>query len=193
VAVDGLEPNYSVLRSPLLPPPSPADESVLLPCRLWGNSNRDGDLVHKAAMLPQLRDGDWLMFPFAGAYTICAASNYGGVRFTQPLKVFVYSSEAVRECGSYDVQVRGGGCGSGQAVWHRGHVAAACIPLLKEWQHVVCVFIYMCVRVCVTTCVWHDVCVRVVGTCAALALCLFWFCPGLFPPVCSPSAVLVLL
>eukprot|EP00775_Hariotina_reticulata_P014259 gene14259-14409_t len=104
VAVDGLEPNYSVLRSPLLPPPTPAEESVLLPCRLWGNSNRDGDLVHKAAMLPPLRDGDWLMFPFAGAYTICAASNYGGVCFTQPLKVFVYSSEAVRECGAFDVQ-----------------------------------------------------------------------------------------
>ena len=41
-------------------------------------------VVHKAALLPALRDGDWLMFPFAGAYTICAASNYGGVRFTQP-------------------------------------------------------------------------------------------------------------
>jgi hypothetical protein len=34
---------------------------------------------------------------------ICAASNYGGVCFTQPLKVFVYSSEAVRDLGSFDV------------------------------------------------------------------------------------------
>lgn len=49
VAVDGLEPTYSVLRSPLLPTANdeegPTGEGpVLLPCRLWGNSNRDGDV-----------------------------------------------------------------------------------------------------------------------------------------------------
>jgi hypothetical protein len=48
VAVDGLEPTYSVLRSPLLP--DLVDETcadggpVLVPCRLWGNSDRDGDV-----------------------------------------------------------------------------------------------------------------------------------------------------
>lgn len=54
-------------------------------------------------MLPVLRDGDWLMFPFAGAYTICAASNYGGVRFTQPLKLFIYSSSAERDTCGFDL------------------------------------------------------------------------------------------
>lgn len=48
VAVDGLEPTYSVLRSPLLPDVVDQDASgegpVLLPCRLWGNSDRDGDV-----------------------------------------------------------------------------------------------------------------------------------------------------
>jgi hypothetical protein len=34
---------------------------------------------------------------------ICAASNYGGVCFTQPLKVFIYSGEAVRDFGDFDV------------------------------------------------------------------------------------------
>jgi ornithine decarboxylase len=68
--VDGLEPNYSVLRSPLLPPPTADEACSVLPCRLWGNSDRDGDVVHKAALLPPLRDGDWLMFPYAGAYTV---------------------------------------------------------------------------------------------------------------------------
>jgi hypothetical protein len=53
-------------------------------------------VVHKAALLPPLRDGDWLMFPAAGAYTICAASNYGGVAFTQPRKLWVYSADAHR-------------------------------------------------------------------------------------------------
>eukprot|EP00882_Tetradesmus_deserticola_P025169 GHRQ01027630.1.p1 GENE.GHRQ01027630.1~~GHRQ01027630.1.p1 ORF type:complete len:496 (+),score=214.96 GHRQ01027630.1:168-1490(+) len=70
VAVDGLEPTYSVLRSPLLPPPSADEACSVLPCRLWGSSDRDGDVVHKAALLPPLRDGDWLMFPYAGAYTV---------------------------------------------------------------------------------------------------------------------------
>ena len=54
-------------------------------------------------MLPALRDGDWLMFPFAGAYTICAASNYGGVRFTQPLKLFIYSACVHRETCGFDM------------------------------------------------------------------------------------------
>jgi ornithine decarboxylase len=77
VAVDGLEPSYSVLRSPLLPDPTAEEACSVLPCRLWGNSDRDGDVVHKAALLPPLRDGDWLMFPYAGAYTVstqCSAN-----------------------------------------------------------------------------------------------------------------------
>lgn len=44
------------------------------------------------------------MFPYAGAYTICAASNYGGVCFTQPQKIFVYSSAG--ECAlSTDIKI----------------------------------------------------------------------------------------
>ncbi len=91
--MDGLEPSYSVLRSPLLPPPTPAQQ---LPgrCRLWGNSHSAGDCVHKEASLPLLREGDWLMFPYAGAYTICSASNFGGVCMTAPSKVFVFSEAA---------------------------------------------------------------------------------------------------
>lgn len=46
--MDGLEPTYSVLRSPLLPGVSDGDASTdgppMLPCRLWGNSDRDGDV-----------------------------------------------------------------------------------------------------------------------------------------------------
>lgn len=71
-------------------------------------------VVHKAAMLPALRDGDWLMFPFAGAYTICAASNYGGVRFTQPQKLFLFSGSVHRDTCGFDLA-------AGQAAaaaWH---------------------------------------------------------------------------
>jgi hypothetical protein len=79
-------------------------------------------VVHKAALLPALRDGDWLMFPFAGAYTICAASNYGGVRFTQPLKLFIYSGAVHRDTCGWDMAA-----GEAAAV-AAGWAAAAVVP-----------------------------------------------------------------
>lgn len=54
VAVDGLEPTYSVLRSPLLPAvcdDGGAEGPAVLPCRLWGNSDRDGDVSDAACVL----------------------------------------------------------------------------------------------------------------------------------------------
>ncbi len=99
VAVDGLEPSYHVLRSPLLPPPGP-ELAAPTACRLWGDSEREEDCVHRESTLPALRDGDFLAFPYAGAYTICSASNFGGGRMTEPTKLFVVSGEATRDLGS---------------------------------------------------------------------------------------------
>jgi len=98
VAVDGLEPSYSVLRSPLLPPTGP-EHAASTACRLWGDSDRNEDCVHAASVLPYLRDGDWLSFPYAGAYTICSASNFAGQRMAEPTKIFVCSAEATRDLG----------------------------------------------------------------------------------------------
>lgn len=81
-------------------------------------------VVHKAALLPALRDGDWLMFPFAGAYTICAASNYGGVRFTQPLKLFIYSGSVHRETEGFDMAA--GVAAAAAAVWHNNPSNTSC-------------------------------------------------------------------
>jgi hypothetical protein len=100
VAVDGLEPAYTVLRSPLLPPPGPGLDAPAH-CRLWGDSTEDGDCVHRLGVLPRLRDGDWLAFPNAGAYTICSASNYGAGRAAEPTKLFVVSAAAARDLGPY--------------------------------------------------------------------------------------------
>jgi hypothetical protein len=101
VAVDGLEPTYSVLRSPLLPPPGP-ELAAPAACRLWGDSDVDADCVHRGARLPRLRNGDWLAFPFAGAYTICSASNFGSGRGAEPTKLFVVSDAAARDLGPYN-------------------------------------------------------------------------------------------
>ncbi|KAI8469070.1 MAG: pyridoxal-dependent decarboxylase [Monoraphidium minutum] len=101
VAVDGLEPAYAVLRSPLLPPPGPELDAPGA-CRLWGDSGRDGDCVHGGATLPRLRDGDWLAFDYAGAYTICSASRFAGGRASEPTKMFICSSGAARDLGRYN-------------------------------------------------------------------------------------------
>jgi diaminopimelate decarboxylase len=148
VAVDGLEPTYCVLRSPLLPAaavgPSPAPSATggasgsddggsasaaVHPARLWGNSDRDGDVVHACAMLPRLRDGDWLVFPFAGAYTLSSASNFGGVRLAEPLKAYVWSTSAGASYGAGD-----GACGGvhGQVVYRGGSPPPAALAVAEE-------------------------------------------------------------
>jgi hypothetical protein len=83
-------------------------------------------VVHKFALLPALRDGDWLMFPFAGAYTICAASNYGGVRFTQPLKLFIHSGSVCRDTCGWDMAA--GESAAAAAAWnvHKGADGSCC-------------------------------------------------------------------
>uniref|UniRef100_A0A383W006 Orn/DAP/Arg decarboxylase 2 C-terminal domain-containing protein n=1 Tax=Tetradesmus obliquus TaxID=3088 RepID=A0A383W006_TETOB len=49
--------------------------------------------------LPRLRDGDWLMFPYAGAYTIASASNYTKGAFLQPVRLFLFSCKADKGWG----------------------------------------------------------------------------------------------
>ncbi|WIA22296.1 hypothetical protein OEZ85_004614 [Tetradesmus obliquus] len=50
--------------------------------------------------LPRLRDGDWLMFPYAGAYTIASASNYTKGAFLQPVRLFLFSCKADKGWGN---------------------------------------------------------------------------------------------
>lgn len=119
-----MEPSFLVLRSPLLPAvPSAAGLAqeaaqapgaaavleansspfgqfqTLLASRVMGTSGKDGDKIHQAAQLPLLRVGDWLMFPYAGAYTVCSASNTGCGSFLRPARLFVFSAEADKGWG----------------------------------------------------------------------------------------------
>jgi ornithine decarboxylase len=38
------------------------------------------DCVYKDVMLPQLRVGDWMVFPHFGAYTLAGATNFNGIK-----------------------------------------------------------------------------------------------------------------
>lgn len=48
-------------------------------------SHRAGNLEHdlcfmcRRVALPRLDNGDWLLFPKMGAYTLCGASNFNGI------------------------------------------------------------------------------------------------------------------
>ncbi|KAF6257869.1 hypothetical protein COO60DRAFT_1639561 [Scenedesmus sp. NREL 46B-D3] len=89
VLLERLEPNYVLLRSPLLPSITDKQQQQqqqdaaqaasccgipLLSSVLMGGSNVDADVIHARAQLPRLRDGDWLMFPYFGSYTISCAT-----------------------------------------------------------------------------------------------------------------------
>jgi len=82
------------------PPPLAAGNSpfgafqTLFSSRIMGISGKDADRIHERAQLPLLRVGDWLMFPYAGAYSICSASNSCCGAFLRPPRIFVFSAEA---------------------------------------------------------------------------------------------------
>jgi hypothetical protein len=58
-----------VLRSPLLPA-MPRGPTPTFTSTLWGPTCDSADCVYKDVSLPLLRNGDWLCFPNAGAYTV---------------------------------------------------------------------------------------------------------------------------
>lgn len=92
-----------VLRSPLLPPVDPAGTAAEGPATttyestLWGPTCDSADYLYKDVQLPELRNGDWLMFVNAGAYTVAGACDFNGIAMTQPNKFYVFSAQAVDE------------------------------------------------------------------------------------------------
>ena len=78
ILYDGQNPEYKVVRSPLLPRTTEAEETATYPSTLWGPTCDSADVLYKDHMLPQLRNGDWLLFPNAGAYTHAGACDFNG-------------------------------------------------------------------------------------------------------------------
>lgn len=92
-----------MLRSPLLPAvdcdhPAPGAEGpVTFESTLWGPTCDSADYLYKNVQLPELRNGDWLMFVNSGAYTVAGACDFNGIAMTQPNKFYVFSAQAVDE------------------------------------------------------------------------------------------------
>lgn len=89
---DGQNPEYTVLRSPLLPEPAPV---APMTSTIWGPTCDSADCVYKDVQMPVLRNGDFLLWPNAGAYTVAGACDFNGIEFTTPNKFYVFSDSAV--------------------------------------------------------------------------------------------------
>ncbi|CAD6905070.1 unnamed protein product [Tilletia controversa] len=78
-----------------------ADPLKLQPCSVWGPTCDSIDCVKELAYLPQgLEVGDWLVYDNMGAYTLCAASSFNGLR---PSEVR-YSVGGEEEVGAREVR-----------------------------------------------------------------------------------------
>mmetsp|Transcript_1515 Transcript_1515/g.4387 ORF Transcript_1515/g.4387 Transcript_1515/m.4387 type:complete len:834 (-) Transcript_1515:245-2746(-) len=93
IMYDHHHPFCEPLRSPLLPAAEEPEDSA----SDWQTSTVFGptcdglDIVAKCP-LPPLRNGDWLLWPRMGAYTISAACNFNGIAVTDCPPFYVYSS-----------------------------------------------------------------------------------------------------
>jgi ornithine decarboxylase len=110
---DGQRPVPYVVRSPLLPPLAPplasaggdgegdgaaaaaAEQELLFASTLWGPTCDSVDYVYKGCLLPDLRVGDWLLFPRAGAYTVAGACEFNGIAMTAPAVRHIFSATPV--------------------------------------------------------------------------------------------------
>ena len=72
------------LRSPLLPPVAAGEDAALHPSTLFGPTCDGLDTVCRDVPMPRLRNGDWVLFPRFGAYTIAGAVNFNGESFPHP-------------------------------------------------------------------------------------------------------------
>mmetsp|Transcript_591 Transcript_591/g.1599 ORF Transcript_591/g.1599 Transcript_591/m.1599 type:complete len:404 (-) Transcript_591:602-1813(-) len=98
ILYDGQNPEFRVVRSPLLPP-VPPELDAESEATVWGPTCDSADCVYKDISLPHLRNGDWLMWPNAGAYTVAGACDFNGINMTRPQTYYVFSVRAVDVAG----------------------------------------------------------------------------------------------
>ena len=76
-----------------------AGANKLLRSNVYGPTCDSMDCVYKNVMLPSNVDmGDWLVFPYFGAYTLAGATNFNGIMAAEPPLIhFVSDSMDQRE------------------------------------------------------------------------------------------------
>lgn len=82
---------------PDLPPPGVLleDQHVMQSCSVWGPTCDSIDCVREIVSLPKgLQVSDWLVYEDMGAYTICAASGFNGLRKSEVFYTLGRTSDA---------------------------------------------------------------------------------------------------
>ncbi|KAJ1452429.1 pyridoxal-dependent decarboxylase [Pelagophyceae sp. CCMP2097] len=92
VVYDGAKPRAWLVPGPTLPP---MESTALIRSTVFGPTCDSMDCVFKDVMLPQLRVGDWLLFPHFGAYTLAGATNFNGIQAAAPAILYVNSRSSV--------------------------------------------------------------------------------------------------
>ena len=94
VVYDGAKPRAWLLPGPSLPP---LEDTTMQRSTIFGPTCDSMDGVFKDVMLPQLRVGDWLLFPHFGAYTLAGATNFNGIQSACPTILYIESGSSVDE------------------------------------------------------------------------------------------------
>lgn len=71
------------------------DPQQLYKSTVFGPTCDGLDTVLSDYSLPKLRNGDWLVFPNMGAYTLSGASNFNGINSTDIKMCYVWSQRSV--------------------------------------------------------------------------------------------------
>lgn len=98
VIYDHAVPRAWLLPSPTLPPME--NGSTLIRSTVFGPTCDSLDVVFRDVLLPHLRVGDWLLFPFFGAYSIAGATNFNGIQAANANKYYICSKSGVDETDS---------------------------------------------------------------------------------------------
>ena len=78
----------------VLPKQKSADQ-LLFKSTVFGPTCDGLDMVLSDYSLPKLRNGDWLVFPNMGSYTLSGASNFNGINSTDIKMCYVWSQRSV--------------------------------------------------------------------------------------------------
>jgi len=76
---------------PLLVCPRDTISEETFPSVIFGPTCDGLDRLQEEFQLPLLQNGDWLLFPFMGAYTLAACTNFNGYNIVQMKRYYVWS------------------------------------------------------------------------------------------------------
>ncbi|OWZ24000.1 Ornithine decarboxylase [Phytophthora megakarya] len=79
-------PHLCVVSNPVVLKATNA-EAEAVPCSVWGPTMDGKDVITRETTLPLLEVGDWITFPYMGAYSFATGSTFNG--FLLPSRIYI--------------------------------------------------------------------------------------------------------